>query len=106
MNLNEVYVRDDSYPLDGSICPATHPIGRGSCAGSYRNKGIGTELLKLAVNCARKRRLKFICASVTKEDISKTPYLLEWYERRGFKKSGRYKGCIPDAVAWVCMQLD
>jgi GNAT superfamily N-acetyltransferase len=99
MNLDEVYIRDDSDPLDGSISP-------GGRAKNYRNKGLGTKLLKLAINYARNRRAKFIYGSVTKEDISRTPFLLQFYERRGFKKSGPYKGCLPDAVAWICLELD
>lgn len=105
MNIGDIHIRNDRDPPDGPVCPGYCSIEPEAARKNYRGKGLGTELLKLAIDYAREKRVKFICGSVTKEDNSKTRFILEWYERHGAKVV-RYQGHNPDPVASICWELD
>lgn len=103
----DIHIRDDSDP------PRSYTENwlRGDWKSRksmkcYRHIGLGTKLLKLVIQHARMKLVKYIYGSITQEDINRTPRLLQWYEKHGFKKCGSYPGCIKDAFAWICMELD
>ena len=50
----------------------------------YRNRGIGTALLRVIDEIARGNQLTSIEGSVMQSDARETRYLLDWYERNGF----------------------
>ena len=50
-----------------------------------RNKGLGSTLIKLLVEEARRRGCKRITGRVGDNDLQSTPRLLDWYEQRGFQ---------------------
>jgi GNAT superfamily N-acetyltransferase len=68
---------------------------------NYRNRGLGSELIKILLDLAAERKGKVIFGSLIREDIAINPQLLEWYMHRGFTVSGPFKNCIPDAVTYI-----
>lgn len=107
MVLEDIEIRDDSEPpqniVERILQGTARPKGDTK---SYRRGGLGTALLELAIDVAKKKRLKCIYGSVAQKDIGRTPNLVEWYEKRGFKKSNPYYNCIPNAAAYICMELN
>lgn len=51
---------------------------------SFRNKGIGSLLLRRVLAEADAMGIEEVWGSVTEDDIAQSPFLLAWYERRGF----------------------
>ncbi len=107
MVLEDIEIRNDSDPPESMVEQVLR--GASSLNGetkNYRQRGLGTALLELAINVAKKKRLKYIYGSVVQKDIDRTPNLVEWYERHGFKKSSPYYNCIPSVAEYICIELD
>lgn len=107
MELSDMRIRDDTGPPESII----EHIMKNSVKSkvdtrSYRCRGLGTALLKFLIAYARKKQLKSIFGSIVQKDIVKTPNLVSWYEKRGFKKGSPYPGCIKGAVAWIHLELN
>jgi GNAT superfamily N-acetyltransferase len=106
MELTDIRIRDDSDPPESTIERIMKIAAESkSNMKSYRRRGIGTALLQLVIDHVRERQLSRICGSIVEKDIERTPNLIEWYEKRGFKKGGPYPGCINKAVAWIQLEL-
>jgi len=73
---------------------------------NYRKRGLGTSLLNLAINRAKTKGKKHVYGSIVQVGIVKTPDLIQFYEKRGFVKCANYPGCLPNAVAYLCMDID
>ncbi|MBD1901262.1 GNAT family N-acetyltransferase [Trichocoleus sp. DQ-A3] len=52
---------------------------------NYRNKGLGTYLLKFALDFARQKGMTHIYGCLTHKDIATTPGLINWYKKHGFE---------------------
>ncbi|MEP0880611.1 GNAT family N-acetyltransferase [Trichocoleus sp. ST-U3] len=52
---------------------------------NYRNKGLGTYLLKFALDFARQKGMRRIYGCLTHKDIATTPGLINWYKKHGFE---------------------
>lgn len=109
MIINDICIRDDSDTTDLSIVDRLikeQARSKGEIK-NYRHKCLGTELLKSLLDLARENKVKQVCGSIIKIDIIRTPNLIEWYEKRGFRKGPPYPGCIKEkAIAWIYLDLD
>jgi hypothetical protein len=74
---------------------------RPSDAMNYRNRGLGSALIRTLFELAADRKGKVIFGSLIKEDIVINPRLLAWYMNRGFTVSGPFPTCIPDAETYI-----
>ena len=107
MVVEDIKIRDDSDPPESGIELILRSTARPeSNTRSYRRRGLGTALLKSVIDLAKKKRLKHIYGSIKQKDITITPDLVKYYEKRGFKKGSPYPNCIPNAVAYMYMDLD
>jgi len=108
MELNDVLIRDDYDEVGMSIIErmAQEQAKSNSKKKDFRNKGLGTELLKSLVEYALENDVKQICGSIVRLDIIRKPNLIEWYEKRGFRTGPPYPGCIKEAVAWIYRDLN
>lgn len=61
----------------------------------FQNKGIGSLLLDMAINIARKENLKYIWLGVWNENTAG----IRFYERAGFRKMGNYKFIMGNTVS-------
>ena len=52
---------------------------------NYQQRGLGTQLLQLALTCARHKKVKTLSGWVRKKDVVQNPGLLRWYEKHGFE---------------------
>ena len=72
---------------------------------NYRNRGLGSALLKLMINLAKDRNINTVYGSIVKKDILRNPHLVRWYMNRGFDITNQFTGCIPDAVTYISFKL-
>jgi len=72
----------------------------------FRRARLGTSLLNLAIAYAKRKGLQHIFGSVVTKDLSDTPDLLKFYEKRGFKRVSGYPGSLANAVVCLSMDLD
>jgi len=104
--LENIHIWDYNDPCDNrspaSIFGSNGTTGR---AMNFRGRGLGTKLLKLFIDCARDRGLKRIYGSIMEKDISKTPHLIDWYKKYGFRECEPYKGHVPGAKIYICLEL-
>ena len=101
--LEDIRIRDDNDP-DNSRSP-TFLSGLSGTAMNFRGTGLGTKLLKLFMDCARNRGLKRVYCSIMERDISRRPYLLDWYKKYGFKECEPYEYHVPGAKMCLCLEL-
>jgi GNAT superfamily N-acetyltransferase len=111
MVVEDICIRDDSEPHIPGESIVEHSIKQARLKGeikNYRRRGLGTELLKLLLDLARENKVKQVRGSIIKLDAIKTPNLIEWYEKRGFRRGPSYPGCIgkDKAIAWIYLDLD
>lgn len=59
-------------------------LGRPGHRVEYRNRGLGTLLLRTAMDYARFVGCTVISGEVTQADLLATPWLVAWYQREGF----------------------
>lgn len=71
----------------------------------YRHKHLGIKLLNLAIGNGKEKNVKQICGSIVQKDINKTPNLVNFYKKSGFKEVQRYPDCLANAVVYVCLDL-
>lgn len=50
----------------------------------FRQRGLGSAMLSAVIMQAEKLNVDAISGFVTSDDLQKTPYLLEFYEKHGF----------------------
>lgn len=50
----------------------------------FRNRGLGSALLKEAITLARQYRMSSLYGDIVQQDVDATPYLLDWYRGKGF----------------------
>jgi len=101
MMIEDIEIRNDFERTDSFMASIMQPKDK-KC---YRGQGLGTALLKLAIDAGKKKNLKRICGSIVRKDVDRTPDLIEFYERRGFKRISSYPGCLANALAYICMDL-
>jgi len=68
---------------------------------NYRNRGLGSALVRILFKLAADRKGTVIFGSLIKADIVINPRLLAWYINRGFTESGPFPACIPDAETYI-----
>lgn len=73
---------------------------------NYRQRGLGTHLLKFAIERAREKGVKLIYGSLTEEDVAATLNLANWYRLQGFELSAPTAEDVSSAVARISMKLD
>ncbi|WP_324664290.1 GNAT family N-acetyltransferase [Dehalococcoides mccartyi] len=101
MVIEDIEIRNDFQSTDSFMASIMQPKEK-RC---YRGQGLGTVLLKLAIGTGKKKNLKRICGSIVRKDVDRTPDLIEFYERHGFKKISSYPSCLADAIAYICLDL-
>jgi hypothetical protein len=101
MVIEDIEIRNDFDQSDSMIMSIMQPVERMN----YRRKGLGTALLGLAIESGGRHRVKWIYGSIVQKDISKTPGLLEFYEKRGFKRVNQYPDCLANALVCIGMEL-
>ncbi|GAC1450173.1 MAG: hypothetical protein NVS2B14_19840 [Chamaesiphon sp.] len=52
---------------------------------NYRRRGLGSHLLKFAIDRAHKKGTTRICGVLKQEDVANTPNLASWYRKQGFQ---------------------
>jgi len=72
---------------------------------NYRNRGLGSALLKLMINLAKDRNISTVFGSIVKKDVLRNPHLVRWYMNRGFNITNQFIGCIPEAVTYIRFKL-
>lgn len=89
MIIEDLIIRDDSDEKPKFFMP------RGkSKLKNYRHRGLGTELLNIIVDHARRNSIRHIYGSIVQEDIDRTPSLVEFYKKRGFRRCDPYPGLL------------
>ncbi|MES2437463.1 MAG: hypothetical protein V4584_00260 [Verrucomicrobiota bacterium] len=68
---------------------------------SFRNRGIATNLIERLAGWCSRNGVGEVFGSVVESDLKKTPRLLEWYERRGFRICEPTDECLPESVKMV-----
>jgi len=71
----------------------------------HKHQGIGSRLLNEFLTKAQKSGINEVWGSVTQDDIQKTSYLLDWYQRRGFSVLEPDDKCVKPAVRKIMMKL-
>lgn len=51
---------------------------------AFRRRGLGSAMLEFVVGFGKAKGADAIWGFINKEDLQKTPYLLDWYQRHGF----------------------
>ncbi len=74
---------------------------------NYRQRGLGTELLKIVIEKAHEKDVAYIRGFITNQGIADNPKLLEWYRKHGFTVTPMVSPGpgMTDKVAWVQMDL-
>ena len=70
-----------------------------------KRHGIGNQLLDMLIAKAKSEGIAEIYGSVTHDDVGKTPYLLAWYERRGFIITEPDHECRSNAKVKIVLKL-
>jgi GNAT superfamily N-acetyltransferase len=68
---------------------------------NYRNKGLGSALLRIMTALALRRGMTTIFGSIVKMDLARNPNLIRWYLNRAFTLTDPFPGCIPGARAYI-----
>uniref|UniRef100_UPI0040572A67 hypothetical protein n=1 Tax=Candidatus Electronema sp. TaxID=2698783 RepID=UPI0040572A67 len=68
---------------------------------SFRGQRWGAVLLDRLLHEADAADIHTVWGSVTQDDVQRTPYLLEWYSRRGFSVEKPDDECVGTAVAKI-----
>lgn len=71
----------------------------------YRRRGLGTQLLRFAIDQARRRGARRIYGSLMQEDIARNPNLVDWYKKHGFHIVPLTSENVPGAVMGIYMDL-
>ncbi len=73
---------------------------------NYRQKGLGTYLLKMIINWAKHKGVHKIIGAVTQEDINDNPNLINWYKKHGFQIKPPTGNEPCTAKHRICLYLD
>lgn len=66
---------------------------------AYRNRGLGSLMLKLTVSVAKARHLRRIEGALSPHDLKDSPTLPDWYKRNGFVVVNDATG-VPNSVIY------
>ena len=112
-------VEDDGRLLIGELnindqVPMIHPLARRlfnvlgiPCkTRSFRDMGVGRRLMRGVISKAREAGISEIWGSVTLDDITRTPHLLDRYRRLGFTVLDADRECIRAATNKIVMKLE
>lgn len=70
--------------LRGTLDDSSLLIGDLTVGTNHRGKGYGTKLVDHAIQIAKDRGLMKIYGNVCAKDLKENPFLLDWYQRKGF----------------------
>ena len=73
---------------------------------SYRGRRLGTILLQSVIDEARKHHIRQIHGSTTADDRQKTPHLMAWYAKNGFREIRSKPGASSDSRVEVQIDLE
>ena len=123
MILEDLFIRNDpdtpeSWGVDRKMRPA-YPIFEDSQIPSrtfsgrysnktemnYRNRGLGSALLKLMLDLAKRKGMRTVFGSIVRKDILRNPHLIRWYLNRGFNVTAQFEGCISDAETYIHFEV-
>ena len=71
-----------------------------------KHRGIGNQLLDKLIAKAKSEGITEIYGSVAHDDAAKTPYLLAWYQRRGFVITEPDHECLSNAKVKIVLKLN
>ena len=71
-----------------------------------KHQGIGNQLLDKLIAKALSEGITEIYGSVTHDDIVQIPYLLAWYQRRGFVITEPDQDCLSNAKVKIVLKLN
>ena len=80
-------------------------LGAAFTGEDFRGNGVGSLILDRLISESKRRGIAIIWGSVLKDDVERTPFLLEWFKRRGFSISAPDKRCLPNAVKKIQLDL-
>jgi hypothetical protein len=66
----------------------------------FRQLGLGTAMLEYVIAQAQELGVRGIYGEVTQDDASRTPYLIDWYQRNGFIIGDKPRR-LPAAIATI-----
>jgi hypothetical protein len=72
---------------------------------NYRNRGLGSALLKLMIDLAKDKKVNTVLGSIVKKDMLTNPRLIRWYINRGFNITNQFTGCISGAETYIRFEL-
>ena len=105
--LADVQIRDDVqirlHPLVQKIRTWLHLKPKTQ---SYRGRRLGLILLQSVIAEARKHHISQIHGSVTADDRQKTPHLMAWYAKNGFREIRSKPGASSDSRVEVQIDLE
>jgi GNAT superfamily N-acetyltransferase len=124
MILEDLFIRNDQdtpddWGVDRKLRPAAPIFEDGQISSSkfgdgrhsnkvkmnYRNRGLGSALLRLMVDLAKRRGMKTVFGSIVRKDILRNPHLIRWYLNRGFNLTTQFQGCIPEAETYIHFEI-
>ena len=72
---------------------------------NFRRMGIGTRLLQTIIAEAKQRMFSEIWTSVTKKNIDKNHFLIDWYKKQGFRIENPDAECPGGSVKKIRLLL-
>jgi GNAT superfamily N-acetyltransferase len=72
---------------------------------SFRGLGLGREVLKWIIDYSRQNNYKHIFGSIVQTDLTKSPFLVNFYKKYGFKDCAPYEHHIPGAKLYLVLDL-
>jgi hypothetical protein len=102
--LEYIEIYDDSDPQHSSLVesPSIKPSKQPK---HFREKDLGTDLLKEFISFAKGKGTSSIYLSITKEHLKKSPFLADWYRKYGFQDCPRQVFLIGYAEMFMCLKL-
>lgn len=73
---------------------------------NYRQRGLGTSLLKFVINHACYKGIKRISGRLVERDLASNPNLFKWYQKHGFQVINAAAEDIPGTVARIYTGID
>ncbi|MEX0777189.1 MAG: hypothetical protein WD042_15905 [Phycisphaeraceae bacterium] len=105
VQLCDIHVRDDVTPPRSAFIRLLSPAMRRDIQ-SYRGQGIGGLLLRHLLREADAMAAEEVWGFVVQDDLSRSPFLLEWYGRHGFEVVAPDAECMDGAVKKIARRLN
>jgi hypothetical protein len=96
----------DDYSSHLSINDKLYSLFNWNEPNNYQRRGLGTKILKYLIETAKLKGVKTLHTSLTEDDITQNPNLIDWHRKHGFKIEPPTKDEVSSAVYRACLYFD